>query len=148
LEPIKHSAFAALSIVLSYFEMIARYQNGVTHDRNAGEYFKKGVKSVFPQLNKYPSNNVEKAISYAYKGARCGFYHVGMTAPGIILTRNIDAALAFDSLNRGLAINPHLLVPFLASHFKGYVEQLRDPANTQIRNNFEKRFDYQSGLTL
>ena len=41
LQSIPHSAFAVLSIVLSYFETIARFQGGSTDTKRVGEYFKK-----------------------------------------------------------------------------------------------------------
>ena len=53
-EAIPHSAFAAMQIMLSYFEMIAKYEDGfVPKTPKQGEspkYFKRGVQSVFPAL--------------------------------------------------------------------------------------------------
>jgi hypothetical protein len=52
LSPIPHSAFAAMQIMLAYFEMIAKYEDGfIPKNPKHGEsakFFKLGVKSLFP----------------------------------------------------------------------------------------------------
>lgn len=44
--PIRHSGYATLDIVFSYFEMIAKYEAGFTGGESK-KYFKQGVYSVF-----------------------------------------------------------------------------------------------------
>lgn len=142
LKPIHHSGFAVLHIVLNYFEMIAKYQDGFTEHGKSGHYFRSGVISVFSELQNYPQNVIKSVLDAVYEGARCGLYHGGMTDPRIMLTGEINVAMAFDEINQRLVINPHLLVHVLEAHLGEYGNLLRDPANIQMRNNFEQRFDY------
>ena len=139
---IPHSGFAVLHIVLSYFEMIAKYQDGFAQNGQSGQYFREGVLSVFPQLQNHPQNILDGVLDTIYRGVRCGLYHSGMTDPRVVLTGDIDVAMVFDAQNQRLIINPHLLVPALSTHLRAYGNQLRNPANTQLRNNFEQRFDF------
>ena len=47
------------------------------------------------------------------------------------------------SLDDGiLRINPHLLVGALRNHFEVYVRSLKDPSKTELRENFQRRFDH------
>lgn len=144
-QPIKHSGFAVLHIVLSYFEMIAKFQDGFAATGRSRHYFSQGVLSVFPELGKHPIDIVDKLIDLLYEGGRCGLYHSGATNPHIILTKDIDAPIAFtDSPEPKLIINPHSLVPTLKMHLAEYGRQLRDSTKTQLRENFERRFDFQA----
>ena len=70
--PIRHSGYATLDIVFSYFEMIAKYEAGFT-GLESGKYFKQGVYSVFPefkiisppaQTSLSPVGNVISLIDY------------------------------------------------------------------------------------
>lgn len=143
--PIKHSGFAVLHIVLSYFEMIAKFQDGFAAMGRSKHFFKQGVLSVFPTLRNHPIDIVDRLINLLYEGGRCGLYHSGATNPHIILTKDIDAPLAFaDSPEPKLVINPHLLVPALKMHLAEYGKQLRDSTKKLLRGNFERRFDFQA----
>lgn len=144
---IPHSGFAVLHIVLSYFEMIAKYQDGFAKNGRSEHYFKKGVYSVFPQLNTKPPQAVDDLLKVLYSGGRCGLYHGGMTDSRISLTGDVRVPMAFDTQRSKLIINPHLLIPELRNHLKNYDEQIRNMKNSLLRDNFEKRFDYESSQT-
>ncbi len=144
---IPHSGFAVLHIVLSYFEMIAKYQDGFTGRAKSEYYFKQGVYSVFPQLKTGPSQIVDSLLDVLYSGGRCSLYHSGITDPRIILTYGIKDPMAFDAQKSTLVINPHLLPSGLKAHLKDYVKQLRDVNNSVLRENFEKRFDFDASQT-
>ena len=53
-QPLPHSGFAVLQILLSYFEMIARYETGNNGKDDSRELFVKGVQSVFPEVSTMP----------------------------------------------------------------------------------------------
>jgi len=144
LKEIKHSGFAVLSIVFSYFEMIAKYQDGYVQDSKSKQYFKEGVYSVFPDLRRHPMATVDKLLDLLYHGVRCGLFHTGITDPRIMLTGETNAAVIFKRQPPRLIINPHLLVPELKAHFERYERQLRQVSNSVLRKNFEKRFDFDS----
>lgn len=138
---IEHSGFATLSIVLSYFEAVAKFENGRVQDGQSGDYFKMGVRSVFPVLATLDGGHVDAMLDHFYEGARCGMYHAGMTASGIILSGDPLHAIVFYPERRTLIINPHRLVPLLKDHFGSYISRLRNPTEIQLRQNFLRRYD-------
>jgi hypothetical protein len=129
------SGFAALNIILSYFEMIGKYMDGFCDINKSQEYFVKGVESVFPELCKQSSWLPKKM----YFNIRCGLYHHGMTEEDIILKgEGLPPITIVDG--KFLIINPHTMVLELKNHFEYYMKQLKDDNN--LKSNFEKRFDY------
>lgn len=156
LPAIPHSGYAVLDIVFSYFEMIAKYDDGFAQIGKSKEYFKQGVFSVFPYLNKYHLQAnvpgvqgkvvpiVDYVLDVMYEGVRCGLYHSGVTNGRIILTGGIQKPMALDLQNMVLIINPHLLVPAIKTHFARYVNHLKNPRNVNLRIKFEARFDFDS----
>lgn len=154
--PIPDSGYATMDIIFSYFEMIAKFNDGYTQKGQSEKYFKSGVYSVFPILiqHQVPANipgvqgKVISVIDYVldllYEGVRCGLYHSGFTTGRIVITGGIRDPMALDIQNMILIINPHLLVPKLISHFNSYISLLRDPNNQELRNKFEARFEFDS----
>jgi hypothetical protein len=141
-QPILHSGYAVLDVLLSYFEMIAKYCDGYTKHGKSSWYFKRGVHLVFPTLSNYPPSIVEELLDALYIGARCGLYHAGLTDSRIILTGQEKADLRFNLANEKLIINPHLLPKTLTAHLQHYIGELRDPNNIELRENFERRLDF------
>ena len=137
-----HSGFAVLHIVFSYFEMIAKFQDGFTGDGRSPEYFRKGFNSVFPNLSSQSPDLQEKLLNKLYKDVRCGLYHAGGTGPNIELSGDFNFSIAFTSPPDKVKINPHRLVPDLEKHFQSYISQLRDNKNNDLRKKFEARFDH------
>jgi hypothetical protein len=135
------SGFAVLDIVFSYFELIAKYYDGYTGDKESSFYFKKGVKLVFPNLENTSKNVVDGLLNILYKDCRCRLYHAGLTSGRILLTHEFPGPIGYDQTNQSLIINPHKLPTALQEHFKSYIFQLRDKNKTVLRDNFEKRFD-------
>ncbi len=116
---IPHSAFAAMQIMLSYFEMIAKCEAGfipaTPRQGESAKYFKLGVKSVFPELDKQKPDEVNSFLGTFYEKARCGLYHMAQAAAGIMLTGELPEAMRFDTANNVLIINPHRLPGVLES---------------------------------
>jgi len=149
LPKIPHSAFAAMQIMLSYFEMIAKYEDGFV-PANPGQgqsakYFKAGVKSVFPNLANENQIDADSFLETLYEKARCGLYHMAQTESGVVLTGDLNEAMRFNPASKTLVINPHLLPAALKDHLRQYRDRLLDPANASLRQNFEKRFEYDNG---
>jgi hypothetical protein len=136
------SGFAALLIVLSYFEMIAKYIEGYQATGRSRYYFRTGVYHVFPQLGTAPQVIVDDLLGTLYEGARCGLYHSALTTSRIVLTGATTTSMAFNAATSMLIINPHLLVPALKRQLKNYEYQIKDITNTQLRQKFERRFDF------
>lgn len=130
---IKDSGFAILNILLSYFEMVAKYKAGYCGKGQSGPYFKEGFKMVFPEFEKF-----SWLPAKMYSNVRCGLYHHGMTEEGIGLMDGDFPPITILKDKR-LIINPHALVLRLKEHFQIYMKQLE--SDKDFRLNFEKRFD-------
>ncbi len=115
--PIRHSGYATLDIVVSYFEMIAKYEDGFI-GRKSEEYFKKGVYSVFPEFKNIPPpaqtplspvgnvvSLIDVVLDLMYDGIRCGLYHSGITNGKIFLIGEIETPMAFELQNQMLIVN-------------------------------------------
>ncbi len=142
-EKIPHAGFAMLNIVFSYFEMIAKSQDGYIDSKRAREsrkYFKKGFKSVFPNLINESPEIVEQLLNTLYINVRCGLYHAGMTGPNIKISPNYSQPIIFAISSGEVQINTYKLVPVLILHFQSYISQLRDPKNEDLRKKFERRY--------
>jgi len=144
-QTIPHSDFAVLQILLSYFETIAKYEAGFVPRRKEGkseQFFKKGVHSVFPRLVSENPGHVEHLLDTLYSKARCGLYHSSMTGVGVAIGAIDDKAIALDSAGSVLVINTHRLPGALKQHLAEYRDKLLEPSNSELRRNFEKRFDF------
>lgn len=135
---IQHSGFALLHIVFSYFEMIGKYSSGYVGDHESGSNFKKGVRITFPEIGV----EEEVFLNTLYKSVRNGLYHVGMTKINVALRCDIPGSIGFNSETKLLVICPDRLVDDLDIRFRDFVTTLRDPSNTELRRNFDSRFDY------
>ena len=138
---IHHSGYAVLHILLSYFEMIGKYRAGFTTAGQSSHFFKEGARQVFPELAGFPAEVVDGLLDALYSGGRCGLYHGGMTDARIMLTGDLNAAMAYDPQGQRLVINPHQLPPALLRHFHTYIDELRNAANADLRSSFESRFN-------
>lgn len=138
---IPHAGFAVLSICLSYFEMIARYMAGSTDEDSAGQYFRKGLKAVFPEfVSTHP--DIAQVVNQVYKSVRCGLYHGAMTRFGIVLSGAPTSAITLADASH-IGLNPHLLPRALRQHFNEYIQKLGDATETTLKRNFERRFDHE-----
>ena len=152
--PIPHSGYATLDIVFSYFEMIAKYEDGFADIGESKHYFKQGVYSVFPNMRNHQVNTnipgvqgkvvsiIDYVLGLMYEGVRCGLYHSGSTGGRVVLSEGFKGPFVFDPQNISLGINPQLLVQKLKDHFSDYINRLRDENNQELREKFEARFDF------
>ena len=142
--PLRHSGFAVLQICLSYFETIGHYEHGSGGSKDS---FKKGCRSIFPALLKAYGNDSEELIEKLYTGARCGLYHNSITIVGVGLGQPGDGApLAYDPARKVLAVSPERLPVFLKEHLEQFRIRLLDANNTELRHNFEHRFNGDNGI--
>ncbi|MGA2284987.1 MAG: hypothetical protein ABSG55_01790 [Dehalococcoidia bacterium] len=130
----RHAGFAALSVVLSYFEMIARYRDGRwEYERDSAERFKDGVRWVYSDL---PDPGV---LDPLWETVRNGMYHRATTKRGVVLDGEFPVAIELKGST--VEINPHLLVRDLQQHFGRYVADLLDASQEELRTNFQTVFD-------
>ena len=144
--PVEHSGFAVLHIVFSYFEMIAKYEQGFAKCGASSKYFKDGIRSVFPDFCSRWDDEIECVLDIMYEAGRCGLYHDGIAHKKIIISgctsQPICAGMSADGRLAAVVINPHRLVPALQDHFEHYVARLRDSQCTLLRRNFTKRWEW------
>jgi hypothetical protein len=141
---IPDSGFAVLQICLSYFETIGKYMDGYAQPGGqSAHYFKEGIKTVFPALNRPESANLLKNL---YEDARCGLYHGSMTVLGIRISGSVTDAAVYDVANGTITLNPHRFPKVIGDHLADYVSRLRDTAQADLRRKFEARFDMEYPL--
>jgi hypothetical protein len=133
--PCAHSAFSALSILVSYFENIARYIEGDMTDENVGKFFRKGCHYVYSKS--YISMDQSKS-NLLYKELRCGLHHIGLSKNKVILLEDPNHGLKFQDGN--VFIAPTKFYSEVETHFKNYCINLQN--DSKLRRNFERRFDW------
>src|SRR5437868_2755206 len=89
-KPIQHAGFALISILFSYFEMIAQFMEGDESHGKSEQFFGIGLKSVFPGEF---SATQKKLI---YQRIRCGMYHSGLTKKGALIDGNYPKAIQIE----------------------------------------------------
>lgn len=72
--PFRHAGYALVSLLFSYFEMIAQFIEGTSSQGGSKATFVRGFKYVYPSTTMSNSN-----IEEVYKRVRCGMYHDGFT---------------------------------------------------------------------
>jgi hypothetical protein len=136
---IPHSAFAALQILLSYFETIGKYEAGYTGDHASKTHFKRGLRSVFPRLLRMPQADFDELADHLYDAARCGLYHASQTGRGILLARQ-RSPLRFVRRTKVITLDPHRLPALLKHHLDSYRKKLLGGRDPSLVAAFEARF--------
>jgi len=137
--------FAALTLILTYFEPHWIYRTGIDSRNQEGRYFKQAFLEVFPP--KYTGRDGspgsvsvkgEDVASLFYTDGRCGLYHAGMPRFSIALGGTAPFTLTVDQQGAigSVFINVPRFVERVHAHFRSYVAQLRDPANIALRDPF------------
>jgi hypothetical protein len=137
-----------LSIVVSYFEMIAKYREGYSEaerergrkrgQNRSGEFFRKGVRSAFPEL----VGHTDDDLVDLYREMRNGLYHQGITGDRVVISWRFRDAIAGGQAGQPFTINPRLLVERLREHLARYTADLRAPENRDLRDRFEACFPF------
>ncbi|MBT3339243.1 MAG: hypothetical protein HN975_19410 [Anaerolineae bacterium] len=133
---------ALLHIVASFFEMISKYNSGYLGERKSKEHFRKGVSLVFPDIE--PS--AEDFINALYKNIRNGLYHIGRPGPNVIFDKNLPGSIGYNSEEDMILVSTDQFVEGISLRFDSYARALRNSANTELRSNFERRFDFDNNL--
>lgn len=142
----EHAGFAALQIVFSYFEGHAVFYRGEDSNGQSKRFFHNAFLSVFPELRTYGGITPElldRTISSMYEDGRCGFFHSGITRKRFMLRDGEPIIrIEIDPSTRqqvvGVFLDRRKFVDRVCQHFETYIARLRDPAETELRANFEK----------
>ena len=136
---IPDSGWAALQMVLNYFEVIGYYKLGIIEMKwgASAKRFDAGVLDVFPHLENYSANVPEQLR----QELRNGLYHVGIS--GRVILRHVEPIIdiSYDKQLGTVIIDPHAFIPSLRAHFRAYATQLRNPLEVEIRTQFNRAFD-------
>lgn len=141
-----HSGFAVLAILGTYFEMIAKYEDGVTDRNEPGRYFRQGVRAVLRTLDS-GSQVSDEVVDLLYSGLRNGLYHGGFPTTAIAVSGDLAAVLQYDASMRVVTLNPAKVLLAIQRHFSLYIARLSDAANDELRGNFVERFDSEARMT-
>lgn len=135
-KPMRHCAFAIVSVIISYFETIAQYLQGASSHQQSADFFGYGFRDVYPT-----SGLNESQIKKIYVDIRCGMYHSGLTRPGVHISGEHYPTFQCEK-NGQVLLNPFTLVQDIKQHFLAYVVRLRDGSDLALRQRFETVFDY------
>lgn len=118
------SGCAVLSIILSYFEMIALYERGDAAPLKSRLRFYAGLESV-AKHNAWPDADVPRLASRLYTDCRCALYHEGMISPHALVCSDRLKNEAYEFREGRLVVNPERIVDAVENHFTAYIEQLK-----------------------
>jgi hypothetical protein len=141
LETDKHADYAALAILMSYFEMIGKHLQGFEGEGASRKHFVIGFGDVFADR---PPQETARIAERIYEAVRCGLYHDSITSHGIAIAGRDDAHVIKEQPdadgNVEITINPGGLLDWVRLHFAGYVGELLSEAGTEKRELFHRRF--------
>ncbi|GBE20092.1 MAG TPA: hypothetical protein ENG87_04575 [Candidatus Pacearchaeota archaeon] len=131
------AGFIILQVALSYIEGNQQYRKGKSSDRKSKEFFKEGMKQIFPEIIK--TENADTLLNMFYKQVRCGLFHDGITGRFVTISGEFLNALEISDIE--MKINPHRLLDGIIEDFDNYIILLKDEKNLVLRRNFEVRFE-------
>jgi hypothetical protein len=71
-----------------------------------------------------------------------------MTRPNVWLTDDLpEGSMGFHAETGRIALSPDRFVEDIGIRFQVFLEELRDPSNSELRDNFETRFDSENSWT-
>jgi hypothetical protein len=136
-----HGGLVILLVVLSYVETHAIFHKGEDSDHQSKPFFGDGFKEIFP-LSGADSTGKDEIVDKLYTELRCGLFHTGMARGKVRVSNDYEnyANIVVDRQGNCLSIevNPELMLDQAESHLAGYVTRLRDPNETERRENFMK----------
>jgi len=126
--------FVILMIGCSYVEGIEQTIEGVSSKNKSNKCFIRGFKRIFGHGEEY-----NQKIGLFYDQVRNGLFHNGMTKNKVTLNRNLEEIVAFIKDDE-IKVNPRKFLEKIEQHFQEYIIQLKNPANADLRKNFDFSF--------
>lgn len=159
----KHGHFGALTLLLTYFEVIWAYFSGLDSKENSKRYFKDAFLDVFSPSG-HTADLLSRVAEIIYEDGRCGFFHDGMLRSRIFLTeldkldmlitlpRKPDGTVDESGKIKSILIDPRYFMAAIERHFIDYLLCLRNPEQTLKRENFLKiakaKWNYEGEATV
>lgn len=143
------SEYAITQLLVPYFESITMYIKGEDSRGKSRQFFKEGFKTVFSSP-KNPEHILLRIADVLYEDARCGFFHDNMIrskiffadaplAPGPVHANlpKVNGRTDFGGNISAIIINAEEFLDEVKSHFRTYINQLRDKNNHNLREKFK-----------
>ena len=149
---------AAIALLSPYFETIEALYQGKSSDHRFGEFFTAGFLRVFDKnsglADERDAKNAAKAI---YKNVRNGVAHRGFPTDRVHFQRTNRNAfiLTYPRLPNGqldtasvhsIVFNAERIYDGVNWHFAHYVNALRQPHETTLRDNFDRLMRSEWGI--
>jgi hypothetical protein len=133
----EYAGFAVLALDCLLIETLEQFYQGVaeTPYRKEEEYFRNFL--TRPPFASAFDN--DKAAKF-YKLIRCGILHQAEVKLGSLVLRGDDKPLVRTN-GKGIEINRRLFHETLVQAFEDYTRELRNPANTQLRDKFRTKMN-------
>jgi hypothetical protein len=147
--PVLNADFAALSIAMSYPEMIVQYIRGKSSKKKSQKFFIAGLKEVFDHVPK----DLKKSGAEVYHVLRCGLYHSGRPESRVLLVRDSRTAISISmkpikGVDVEYQVNARLVIKAFKDHFKKYIQRLKAKGEkSDLGQNFLKIFDCVCGVS-
>jgi hypothetical protein len=135
----KHAGFAVLHLCLAYFEAFTIFLRGREAPRGkASEFFRAGVLEVFGELK--GDDHRDAILRILWEDGRNGLFHRGIALKRIRLRDDLERAFRFEATEGEgrVFVCRHSLVWRLLAHLDRYLGRLRNPAEIELRRNFDE----------
>jgi len=147
---VQFGEMAALGLLLGYFEPHAIYRKGVDSKGQSKAFFRAGFVEVFRNIP-VSKSLLSRIADMLYEDGQCGLFHEGMlreriyvgNAAGELLVTlpRIDGKPDENGAIQSVVIDPHKFYIVVERHHTEYLRSVRDPSNTEIRENFKRAVD-------
>ena len=133
---INKNGFAAMALCCLLVETLLQFREGYprTPDRQNQQCYTDFLVNQFGDVF-----DGQKAKRF-YQDIRCGILHSGQTKNGSCLTFDTDYVVRILG-NNVMMVNIQAMFDELKHYFSEYCDNLRNPGNIKLRNNFIKKMD-------
>jgi hypothetical protein len=136
-----HAGYVLLLVAASYIEGYAVFRRGQDSRGQSKEFFRDAFKDICP-LDGQAQALIDAAIDELYYQVRCGLFHLGVTRRKVVLSGQLKDPVRIELDSRTgrvvrIHVNPHKLLDTIEEHLSSYVMRLRDPAEQELRENFD-----------
>ncbi len=137
----------AVRLLAVYFEVIAKYMDGFSQLGQSREYFVRGCREVIerlPEPRRRRAQHIrDDPLEGFYELVRCGLAH-GAVPPFNVTFGGSMTALTISEDGRQLNIDARSLLNVLSRDLYLYLDRLRDERENQLRENFERRWNFEA----
>jgi len=127
-----NAGFVVLQLAVSYLESNQQFREGGSSRGSSKDTFVRSMSRLFG------NQCSQKDMLVFYEGVRCGLFHDWFTKQSVLVSNSYPDALR---VHKGtVLVNPNLFFQTVQEDFGKYISELKDPGNTELRDNFEKRF--------